>query len=304
MAPRKARETYGHVAEPTLLPEMPSLGTDAPRHADAPRLSAHTHQGAFEFCYIARGSVEWWIRQRVYDVGPGDVYVTKPDEPHGGVNAVLHPCELYWLTVRLPPSGRLAGLAREDGAALARGFHQLQWRCFPGSTHLRDAFERILQEHRAPAPLSGLRARTALHELMITILRDHDAHQARQQDKSQRVSEPVRTALRWLEAHLEADVPIDEVAAHVGLGASRFHERFRDEVGFTPAEWRTRQRIQRAKQLLRSSEHTVTEIAMRCGFNTSQYFATVFKRLVGLTPGQYRARVMRRPAGTSGHSKD
>jgi len=291
MSRRKTRETYGSPEQPTLLPEVPVIGTDAPQRADIRALDEHTHPGAFELCLIARGSVEWWAEHTVYEVGPGDVYITKPDEPHGGVDAVLHPCELYWLTLRLPPSGRVAGLGRNDAAALAERFYHLKWRCFPGTPTLRDVFDRILAEHREPTQFSRVNARAALHELLVTMLRDHDAHDTRQQDQRARVSEPMRAALHALDTDLSEDFSVEALAERVGLSVSRFHERFRDEVGFTPAEWRSRQRITRAKQLLRDSDRPVTDIAMRCGFNTSQYFATAFKGQVGLTPRDYRAQV-------------
>jgi AraC-like DNA-binding protein len=50
----------------------------------------------------------------------------------------------------------------------------------------------------------------------------------------------------------------------------------------------TRLRISRARDLLRSSDHSVTEIAISCGFSSSQYFANVFRRLVGQTPSAFR----------------
>ncbi|MFW6058978.1 MAG: helix-turn-helix domain-containing protein [Phycisphaeraceae bacterium] len=294
MAGRKARECYGPAGQPTLLTEMPSIGTDAPQHASDRGLHPHRHAGVFELCLIARGSVEWWARREVYEVGPGHVYITKPDEPHGGVDAMLHPCELYWLTVRLPRSGRLPGMPRGDGTELAQRYHALRWRCFAGSAGLRDCFERLLAEHRTRRPLGRVAARAALHELLVTVLHDHEAHDQRQQDRAARRSAPIREALQWMDEHLSEEFGVEQIAARVGLGVSRFHERFRAEVGFTPAEWRMRQRVRRAKQLLREGDRPVTAVAMACGFTTSQYFATTFKRLVGLTPGQYRQRTQPR----------
>jgi transcriptional regulator GlxA family with amidase domain len=48
------------------------------------------------------------------------------------------------------------------------------------------------------------------------------------------------------------------------------------------------QRIQRAKNLLGSSQRTMSEIALACGFSSSQHFATAFRKQVGTTPGAYR----------------
>jgi AraC-like DNA-binding protein len=69
---------------------------------------------------------------------------------------------------------------------------------------------------------------------------------------------------------------------------TRFHERFAAEMGVAPADWRQRQRIGRARQLLRHTDRSITDIAHTCGFNTSQYFATCFKQHTGQTPTAYR----------------
>lgn len=289
MPRRKPRESYDRAT--TLLPEVPTLGTDAPRFASDRGLRPHAHPGAFELCYISRGRVEWWVGAEVYEVGPGEVYVTRPGETHGGVDAVLHPCELYWLTVRLGGRRPLPGTAREDAARVASRFHALEWRCFAGSRAVQDCFERLLAEHRAPDALSRAAARAALHELLVTVLRDHDAHHQRQRSREAHISEPMREATRWMSEHLDADFGVEEAATRAGLSVSRFHERFRREVGFTPAEWRTHRRVGYAKQLLRDPSRSITDVALATGFSTSQYFATTFKRLVGITPREYRKRV-------------
>ena len=76
----------------------------------------------------------------------------------------------------------------------------------------------------------------------------------------------------------------------MGLSVSQFHERFQQHMGLPPAQWRTRQRIARAKALLRQGDASITSIALSLGFDTSQYFRTVFKRYVGFTPANYRKR--------------
>ena len=79
------------------------------------------------------------------------------------------------------------------------------------------------------------------------------------------------------------------------MSPSRLHARFLAEVGQSPAEWVRAQRIQRAKRLLLTSDRPVTDLAFDLGFPSSQYFATVFRGLVGMTPRDYRQRALRAP---------
>lgn len=264
----------------TLAPGLRTIGWNSSRSATDLQLPAHVHPHAYEICCITRGSVEWWAGNDVYEVGPGDVYITRPGERHGGVDAVIHPCDLYWIIVTL-------SAARQR--PLSARFAAMQARCFPGSAAVPRLFEAIMDEHREPDELSLVAARALFEQLLVTILRDHDA-QVRRADR-QGASPPIARAMQWMLEHLEEDYAVAEAAEIAGLSVTQFHDRFRREVGFPPGEWRTRRRIDQAKAWLRQPDKSITDVAMRTGFASSQYFATTFKKLVGLTPRAYRDKL-------------
>jgi AraC family transcriptional regulator, L-rhamnose operon regulatory protein RhaS len=270
----RLRETFAGMA--TLSPQIMMLGWS--RFLEARyELSEHLHRGAYEICFILRGSVDWWAEGAVYTVGPGDI--TKPDEPHGGVDALMHPCELFWVIVR---AGQLT-------PAIARRLRVMTSRVFPGSPLVSEIFERLMVEHRERAPDSRAVAETWLNALLLQVLRDHDHHTGAGAGGG--MSDAVRAAVQWMEQRVDESYRLDDVAAAVGLGLSQFHARFERETGFSPGQYRTRLRIERAKRHLREGEWSVTELAHRLGFSTSQYFATTFKRYTGMTPRMYRQRV-------------
>ena len=97
--------------------------------------------------------------------------------------------------------------------------------------------------------------------------------------------------MNWMVAHLAEDFGLPDVAEVAGLSLGQFLLRFRREVGYTPADWRTLQRLALAKRmLLRDPDRSVLDIALASGFASSQYFATVFKRIVGISPREFRQR--------------
>ncbi|MEX0777264.1 MAG: AraC family transcriptional regulator [Phycisphaeraceae bacterium] len=282
-----------------VLPELAVFGWD--RHPrTSVRLRPHAHQSAWEVCYLVRGSVEWWCgpadsppdSPEVFQVGRGDVYLTRPGEEHGGVDSMMHPCELYFFQLRFPPRRALPGLTAGQTATIADGFAAIRRRCFVGSPSLLTHFRTIHEAHRHPGAgageLAAIAARAALHEILVRVLADHDqAVAGRDDDHPQRIA----GALRWMDAHDHEEYRVADVAAAVGLGVSRFHELFVQETGFTPKDYRARRKIARARQLLRTTDRDVTDLAFALGFSSSQYFATVFKKLSGMTPGEYRRRV-------------
>ena len=91
------------------------------------------------------------------------------------------------------------------------------------------------------------------------------------------------------------------MARKAHLSASQFKSRFEKETGVSPWQYILNARIEAAKQRLTAGDESITQIAMDLGFASSQYFATTFKRITGVTPHGYRRGVF--PHGPT-HRRD
>jgi len=273
----------------TLAPGLEQFGWTDLRAAADQGLSPHRHEKLIEICVVVRGLVRWWAVDQWWDVGPGDVYLTAPDEPHGGMNDMLQPCELYWLQLHPGRLGRaMKSLGLGDGTTVDRLVSPAR-RCFPGGDALVADLRRMHEAMRRGVELDRLAVAGALLAFLARVLRRHDDALIEQAVEPGRcTSELMRRAMLWMDARLTEDFAIAEAADAVGYSVTRFHERFRAETGFSPADWRARQRLARGKRLLRETRMPVSQIAQRCGFSTSQYFATVLRRYEGVSPTQFR----------------
>ncbi len=99
----------------------------------------------------------------------------------------------------------------------------------------------------------------------------------------------VVAAVRYIRDHAFRGINVDDVRRHVPVSRSQLERLFRQHLGRSPRAEIQRVRLDHAKRLLQGS-HSMTEIARRCGFSSSQYFANVFRREFGMTPGQWRSR--------------
>lgn len=299
-------ESHSGAPDTLLLPELVTLGYDRFPAARRSGLDTHRHPDAFEICFFLDGRVHWQADGTVYGAGRGDLFVTLPDELHGGVDAVMEPCAIYWTQVRFAGAERaFPALTAAEAAALEQGLRRAAARrAFPAAEPemVAAAFSDLLTEHRRGAtPLGAVAARAALHRLLVQVIRDAAATpaplgEARADDDAPRdISPSIARALAWMQARLGEPFFVEAAARAAGLSAGTFHERFVREVGLTPAEWRVRQRIETAKVwLVRDPEASVTDIALALGFGSSQYFATAFKRYTARTPSEYRRRLLRR----------
>jgi AraC family transcriptional regulator len=98
----------------------------------------------------------------------------------------------------------------------------------------------------------------------------------------------VRRACEFIEAKLEGDPSIADIAAECGLSSSHFAKAFKQTTGAPPHAWLSMKRIERAKQLMNGTNLELAEIALACGFVDQSHFTRTFVRKVGCSPGKWR----------------
>lgn len=254
-------------------------------HVVQPGLTQHAHPHSVEICYLERGYQIYRAGNREYRLVGGDVFVTGPGEPHdtGG-----HPEDcgiLYWLILHMPKKGgSLLMLPPDDSAVLAYRLSHLPDRHFSGRPALKGVFRRLFElEDQAHFPLKRTAVINQLLSCIFEVLDCSDRHLQRCR------SSQIQRVVAFIEASTEEQVSLEELAEKAGLSLSRFKARFKAEVGVGPHEFALRARIAAAKKALLDESLSVTDVAMRYGFSSSQYFVTVFGRFTRMTPGRYRS---------------
>ena len=135
----------------------------------------------------------------------------------------------------------------------------------------------IDRERQDTARLRALQAQMADHRLML-----------RERSPSHQ-SALVAKAKDYIDAHYaDPGISLSSVASHVILSPSYFSVVFGREIGETFIEYLTNIRIRSAMELLRSTSLTSSEIAYQVGYQNPRYFYSVFRKVVGLTPIEFR----------------
>ncbi|GAB2737247.1 helix-turn-helix transcriptional regulator [Streptomyces bullii] len=94
----------------------------------------------------------------------------------------------------------------------------------------------------------------------------------------------------------DPELDLDAVAAHAGYSRYHFLRAFKEAYGETPGQYLTHRRIERAEDLLRTADLSVTEICHLVGFSSLGTFSARFKAWTGLTPSDYRRKHVGRGA--------
>jgi AraC family transcriptional regulator len=98
----------------------------------------------------------------------------------------------------------------------------------------------------------------------------------------------LRRIKEFVDARIEDELTLCEMAQAVELSPAHFSRMFRKSTGETPHQFFLRQRVERAKEMLRSADARVLDVAVACGFKSQQHFAQAFRNVCGASPTEYR----------------
>ncbi|ANN77486.1 GlxA family transcriptional regulator [Bordetella flabilis] len=102
--------------------------------------------------------------------------------------------------------------------------------------------------------------------------------------------------IHWMTANLDKPLNVDTLAARAGMSPRTFARRFREQTGTTPLQCLLLARVQRAQALLEEGRMSIDRVAARSGFDSPVTFRARFRRVVGVTPTEYRRRFSMTPA--------
>lgn len=98
----------------------------------------------------------------------------------------------------------------------------------------------------------------------------------------------VARAQHFIEQHYAEEITVKRLAKLGNISVSSFTRIFKKELHVTPIEYLIEIRLQQAKKLLRRKEISITQVALRCGFNSSSHLTASFQRVLHMAPSEYR----------------
>ena len=101
----------------------------------------------------------------------------------------------------------------------------------------------------------------------------------------------VRRAAELVDAHLDGNLTMVQLAHHCGLSTSYFTRAFKKTTGVTPHRWLMQKRVERAVRLLSESAMPLADVALACGFANQSHFTRVFATAIGCPPREWRRRL-------------
>ena len=238
---------------------------------------SHWHEH-IEMHYVFKGSAVFHIDQQLYEVQEGDFIIANRNQLHAGYSTAV-PYEANLLV--FDPTA----LSRELGEKNLR-FQSL----IRGDATVLQMILSIFDERQREE--LGYRAlcRARVTELLVYLCRHYavDGMPAKDMVKRRRDLERLQPALNYIEQHYAERISVEQLAQLLCLSPDRLGHLFREGVGQAPLQYINEIRLRKAMNLLKTEEHTVTEVAQAVGFFDYNHFGRLFRRRYGCTPNQVR----------------
>lgn len=274
------------------LPGVRSVGFWDAARAQRWGLDWHRNEG-IEFTWLEQGALPFATDDVETVLRPGDLTITRPWQRHRVGAPHVTPGRLHWLIldvgVRRPDQPwRWPAWLRATAGELTRLTELLRHNEHPvwaGDATVADAFARL-----GDAVQTG-RERWVGPRVCELLLAVGELLEAREPALDTSLSSTERSVTLFLSSLRErAGEPwtLDAMAAECGLKRTRFAHYCTRLTNMTPGEYLAWVRVERAAELLATTDAPVTQIAHVTGFGSSQYFATAFRRARGCTPSEAR----------------
>ncbi len=268
----------------------------------------HFHENAVELIYCISGSftvfrdgIPVTMQSRdVLLVTPGMMHEVRSEKPDNVLFVISFHCASNYLSIlynaRFTVSDRQEEWFREINRELRRAF-----RLNAGEMRL------FTFRPNSKSPLGAEQMICCyLEQIMISFLRDATTDGGRIVESRHFNSAILKYMIGQINdyvlAHLSENITVSDIAEAFHYSRSRLSTIYKETTGLGLAEYITKERIARARQLLTEGNMTVTEVSEALGFSSPEYFSRRFSQCVGIPPSRY-AQVFREKSRTENENK-
>lgn len=242
---------------------------------------SHFHD-RHELYYLVRGTTRYFINNEIFLLNAGDMVFI----PKGAFHKTNIEQNKNAERIILVFDDEFAG---EEFAKYINEMKKNKHMRFPEHELLKvdEIFNKIEKENQKKEPDYVEMQKLYLRELFILISRHRQKDPQSKTDDSFKLIEDI---MHFISQNPDADLSLEALSKKYSISPNYLSKQFKKISGLLLSEYINISRVYAAERLLKQNDIPITEVATKCGFNDSNYFAAVFKRYKGITPKKYAIR--------------
>ncbi|MBZ4645415.1 MAG: transcriptional regulator, AraC family [Clostridia bacterium] len=255
--------------------------------------NVHDH---FEMVYIKRGNAIFQISGQDVHLGPNDIVIIKPYQPHKFIVKSQSGCEFIVLRFKFrnQHDDEYSDISLNDFIEFVKNKESGPFITLKVSrkNDIVYVMNRILREKEKQDLWGDFLSYLLIMELFVLISRALKMEWEESiKNKSLKVKELMQIAKEYMEKNYEKDLTLTDVARYIFLSQSYFAHAFKEEFDISPKSYLLKVRVEKSKELLEKTDLKVSDVALSVGFSSQQRYNDIFKKYVGMTPLKYKKRM-------------
>lgn len=248
-------------------------------------MDVHWHP-EHEILLVCEGSIRVRLNETTYHLTKDDVLFIPGGTIHSAEPENCHySCILTNLSLLVKKSDACMPYAER----ISSGEVTVHTKLSESDPHFAQLCHEMLDVHQAGSEGYPFEIKGLIHLFFGRIFRmGYYTKQATDKNASRKLSGRMKNVITYIQEHYNSPLRLDMLAALVNLSPNHFCRSFRSITGQTPFEYIQAYRLSKARYALISTEMTVTEVALECGFNDTSHFIRLFREAYGTTPKQFR----------------
>ncbi|WP_438447755.1 helix-turn-helix domain-containing protein [Gorillibacterium sp. sgz5001074] len=246
------------------------------------------------FWLIVKGKGVFTINGTPYPAEPGKIFFHTPGMHIERVNDAENPLEYYFLRFHYTETywekEQWISRPASESPFPIEGVHSIH-----NAPQLIQLMEQLDQLWQRRGHMTAMRRSILLHEFLLTLLQDLRAQQI-----AGDTTAAIEHTQDYMTSHYQEPLTLEGLAQMAGLSVSHYSRLFKKSIGYSPIEYLTHLRIDRAKELLALSDYRLKAVAHSVGYSDEFYFSRIFKKIEGISPRDYAKRNRLAPFGDPG----
>lgn len=242
----------------------------------------HFHKNKLEFVIVVKGRQSYTASGKKYVLFGGEMFFTEESEVHSSGDEPESVNEILWFQIDMSEPETLFDLPEKRAVCL----HSALSRFCARRTQLPRTLIASMLEAFNLICSGRLYDKIKGHSLFIyslqTLLEITSATKV--------ISEDIAAARQYITEHVTEQMDVSELLEVSGLSASRFKEKFKEQLGQSPREYINYQKIEYAKREIALTDKSITDIAFEYSFSSGNYFCMVFKQFTSYSPRAFRRK--------------
>ncbi len=247
---------------------------------DMPEMHAHS---LHELYFLLSGKRRYFVGHKIFDVSPGNLVIIPQAVLHRTTSVNKQGYERYVIYFQ---ESYIEELIQSVGQDKFIAFLDSGCISFSEENALifKQKLEQLIDETKKQDILTPAIEKNLLEQIILYALR----HGTKKDLEQKEGADKIQLAARYISEHYAEEITLSDVAAMAFMEETYFSKKFKQLTGFGFKEYLISTRVKAAENLLKTTNMSVGEIADKCGFSSSNYFGSVFKRLFGVSPANYQ----------------